>query len=84
MYLRRTVTAAKTSLKDTSVGGDGEGVVDDGDGDDDGLLLLFIELELLASNCALLMCNCSSVTRASCRPFDSRFVTGSTLNSVFA
>ena len=91
-YLRRTVTVAKTSLKDTSVGGDDDDdgcvvtVDDDGDDDDEEKLLLFDEEELLAlaSNCALVMCSCSSVTSASCKPFERRFVTGSTLNSVFA
>ena len=93
IYLRRTVTVAKTSLKDTSVGGvdDDDGCVvavdgDDDDDDDEEKLLLFDEEVLLAfaSNCALLMCSCSSVTSASCKPFERRFVTGSTLNSVFA
>ena len=49
-YIRLTVTVAKTSLKDTSVGVD----VDGGDDDDDDELLLSNELAL-ASNCALLM-----------------------------
>ena len=91
-YLRHTVTVAKTSLKDTSVGsgGDDDNVVavdDDGDDDDDEEKLLLFDEEVLlafASNCALLMCSCSSVTSASCKPFERRFVTGSTLNSVFA